>query len=128
MSEKISVLVVDDEENIRNILEYNLELHGFKVYQAEDGPTALELAREKKPGMILLDWIMPGMNGLQVLEKLKADQNTKSIPVVMLTAKKLLTDIVKTLYAGVDDYITKPFEPEKLCKMIKRKLESNVKN
>ncbi len=128
MSEKISVLVVDDEEHIRNILEYNLELHGFKVYQAEDGPTALELAREKKPGMILLDWIMPGMNGLQVLEKLKADQRTKSIPVVMLTAKKMLTDIVKTLYAGVDDYITKPFEPEKLCKMIRRKLESNVKN
>ena len=128
MSEKISVLVVDDEEHIRNILEYNLSSYGFKVYQAEDGPTALELAREKKPDMILLDWIMPGLNGLQVLEKLKADQRTKSIPVIMLTAKKMLTDIVKTLYAGADDYIVKPFEPEELREIIRSKLKSTVKN
>ncbi len=128
MSEKISILVVDDEENIRNILEYNLKLHGFKVYQAEDGPTGLELAREKKPGMILLDWMMPGLNGLQVLEKLKADQSTEKIPVVMLTAKKMLADIVKTLYAGVDDYIVKPFEPEELCEIVRRKVENIVKN
>ena len=128
MSEKISILVVDDEEHIRNILEYNLSSYGYKVYQAEDGPTALELAREKKPDMILLDWMMPGLDGLQVLERLKADQRTKSIPVVMLTAKKILTDIVKTLYAGVDDYIVKPFEPEELRKIIRSKLKSTVKN
>ena len=128
MSEEISILVVDDEEHIRKILEYNLSLHGYKVYQAEDGPTGLELAREKKPSMILLDWMMPGMDGLQVLEKLKADQTTKSIPVFMLTAKRMMTDVGKALYAGADDYIVKPFEPEKLSEMIRCKLESMVKN
>ena len=127
MSEKISVLVVDDEEHIRNILEYNLELHGFKVYQAEDGPTGLELAREKKPGMILLDWMLPGMDGLKVLEKLKADQRTKSIPVFMLTAKRMMHDVGKALYAGADDYIVKPFEAEELGEVLRHKLESIVK-
>ncbi len=128
MSEKISVLVVDDEEPIRKILEYNLGLHGFKVYQAKDGPTALELAREKKPDMILLDWMLPGMNGLQVLEKLKADQGTKSIPVFMLTAKRMMQDVGKALYAGADDYIVKPFEAEELGEMVRRKFESTAKN
>ena len=128
MSEKISVLVVDDEENIRNILEYNLELHGFKVYQAEDGPTGLELAREKKPGMILLDWMLPGMDGLQVLEKLKADQRTKSIPVIMITVKRMVNDVGNALLRGADDYIIKPFDPEELSQMIRCKFESTVKN
>jgi len=128
MSEKISVLVVDDEEHIRNILEYNLELHGFKVYQAEDGPTGLELAREKKPGMILLDWMLPGMDGLQVLEKLKADQRTRSIPVIMVTVKRMVSDVGNALLRGADDYIVKPFDPEELSQMIRRKLESMVKN
>jgi DNA-binding response OmpR family regulator len=128
MSEKISVLVVDDEEHIRNILEYNLGLHGFKVYQAEDGPTGLELAREKKPGMILLDWMLPGMEGLQVLEKLKADQRTRSIPVIMITVKRMVNDVGNALLRGADDYIIKPFDPEELSKMLRRKFGSMVKN
>ncbi len=127
MSEKISILVVDDEEHIRNILEYNLNLHGFKVYQAEDGPTALEIAREKKPGMILLDWMLPGMDGLQVLEKLKADQRTKSIPVIMITVKRMVNDVGNALLRGADDYIVKPFEPEELGEMVRRKLETIIK-
>ncbi len=128
MSEKISILVVDDEEHIRNILEYNLGLHGFKVYQAEDGPTGLELAREKKPGMILLDWMLQGMDGLQVLEKLKADQRTKSIPVIMITVKRMVNDVGNALLRGADGYIIKPFEPEELSQVIKRKFEIMVKN
>ena len=67
MGKKISILVVEDEEHIRTILKYNLKLDGFKVYLAEDGPTALELARKKKVELILLDWMMPGMDGLEVL-------------------------------------------------------------
>ncbi len=128
MSKNIPILVVEDEEHIRNILEYNLSSYGYKVYQAEDGPTALELAREKKPDMILLDWMLPGMNGLQVLEKLKADQRTRSIPVIMVTVKRMVNDVGNALLRGADDYIIKPFEPEELSKMIKRKFESTVKN
>ena len=127
MSEKISVLVVDDEEHIRNILEYNLRLEGFEVYLAEDGPTGLNIATTKEPDVILLDWMLPGMDGLKVLEKLKADQRTKSIPVFMLTAKRMMNDVGKALYAGADDYIVKPFEAEELGEMVRRKFENIVK-
>ena len=128
MSEKISVLLIEDEEHIRKIIEYNLRMDGIEVYLAEDGPAGLDIAASKKPDVILLDWMMPGMDGLQVLEKLKADQQTKGIPVVMLTAKRMMTDVGKALYAGADDYIVKPFEPEELGDMIRGKLESIVKN
>ena len=128
MSEKISVLVVDDEEHIRNILEYNLRLEGFEVYLAENGRTAIEHARQKKPDVILLDWMMPEMDGLEVLSELKRDKTTENIPVFMLTAKGMANDVGKALLRGADDYIVKPFEPEELGEMVKHKLESTVKN
>jgi len=128
MSERISVLLIEDEEHIRKIVEYNLGLDGIEVYLAEDGPAGLDIATSKKPDVILLDWMLPGMDGLQVLEKLKADQQTKSIPVFMLTAKRMMSDVGKALYAGADDYIVKPFEAEELGEIIRRKLESVVKN
>ena len=74
MSEKIPILVVEDEEHIRTILEYNLKLDGFEVYLAENGLAGLEVAREKKVELILLDWMMPEMNGLEVLSELKKDK------------------------------------------------------
>lgn len=123
MSERISVLVVEDEEHIRKILEYNLRLDGFEVYEAEDGRRGLELARQKKLELILLDWMMPEMNGLEVLSELKHDKRTKHIPVFMLTAKGTIGDVDKAFYIGADDYITKPFEPEQLGGTIKKKLE-----
>ena len=128
MTKRNSVLVVDDEEHILNILEYNLQLDGFEVYLAEDGPTGLEIAREKKPDVIILDWMMPGMDGLQVLSELEKDEGTKDIPVIMLTCKKMMLDVGQALYQGADDYILKPFEPDELVEIVRRKLERMVKS
>jgi DNA-binding response OmpR family regulator len=123
MSEQITILVVEDEAHIRRVLEYNLKLDGFEVYLAEDGATGLKLARENKPDVILLDWLMPVMNGLQVLAELKTDSSTEHIPVFMLTAKGMLNDVTQAIEMGADDYITKPFNPIQLGKTIREKLE-----
>jgi len=127
MSGRISVLVVEDEEHIRKILEYNLKLDGFSVSLAEDGRKGLEFARGKKPDVILLDWAMPEMNGLEVLSELKHDEKTEDIPVFMLTAKGIMGDVERAFEIGADDYITKPFDPAQLGKTIKRKLKEHAK-
>lgn len=123
-------MVIEDEEHIRIILGYNLRLDGFDVYLAEDGLSGLELAREKRPKLILLDWMMPGMDGLEVLSKLKHDKKTEDIPVFMLTAKRTIRDIDGAFVGGADDYITKPFDPRELGRTIMRKLKKceKVKN
>ncbi|MGD1042911.1 MAG: response regulator [Sedimentisphaerales bacterium] len=123
MSEQITILVVEDEAHIRRVLEYNFKLDGFEVYLAEDGATGLKLARENSPDVILLDWLMPVMNGLQVLAELRADSSTEHIPVFMLTAKGMLNDVTQAIEMGADDYITKPFNPIQLGKTIREKLE-----
>jgi len=123
MSKKIPVLVVEDEEHIRNILEYNLKLDGFEVYLAENGRMGLEHAHQKKLELILLDWMMPEMDGLEVLSELKHDKKTKHIPVFMLTAKGMLGEIDRAFNVGADDYITKPFDPVLLGNTIRKKLE-----
>jgi two-component system phosphate regulon response regulator PhoB len=123
MSEQITILVVEDEAHIRRVLEYNLKLDGFEVYLAEDGAAGLKLARENSPDLILLDWLMPVMNGLQVLAELKTDSSTEHIPVFMLTAKGMLNDVTQAIEMGADDYITKPFNPIQLGKTIREKLE-----
>jgi DNA-binding response OmpR family regulator len=127
MNRRISVLVVEDEEHIRRVLEYNLRLDSFEVYPASDGPTAIELAKELQPDVILLDWMMPDMDGLEVLSKLKQDKTTENIPVFMLTAKGMMADVGRALCEGADDYITKPFDPMQLGKTIKKKLEKCAK-
>jgi DNA-binding response OmpR family regulator len=118
-----SVLLVEDEEHIRLVVEYNLKREGFEVYSAEDGQAALEIARKIIPDIILLDWMLPGMNGLEVLTELKHDERTKHIPVFMLTAKGMASDVTRALEMGADDYITKPFNPRQLGETIKKKLE-----
>jgi two-component system phosphate regulon response regulator PhoB len=127
MGEKIVILVVEDEAHIRRILEYNLKLDSFDVHLAEDGATGLKLAGEKSPDLILLDWLMPKMNGLQVLMELKKNNSTENIPVFMLTAKGMLSDVTQALDKGADDYITKPFNPTQLGKTIREKLEKCIK-
>jgi len=127
MSKQISVLAIEDEEHIRKILEYNLRLDGFDVHLAEDGRSGLEVARRIKPDVILLDWMLPEMTGLEVLSELKCDEKTQDIPVFMLTAKAMSGDLAQALREGADDYITKPFNPGELGQAIKSKLENIVK-
>jgi DNA-binding response OmpR family regulator len=127
MNRRISVLIVEDEEYIRRVLEYNLKLDGFEVHQASDGPNAIELAKELRPDVVLLDWMMPEMDGLEVLSRLKQDKMTENIPVFMLTAKGMMADIGRALCEGADDYITKPFDPMQLGKTINKKLEKCIK-
>ena len=117
------ILVIEDEEHIRTVLSYNLKLDGFEVFLAENGIKGLEVAREKLPDLILLDWMMPGMDGLQVLSELKHDDVTRSIPVFMLTAKSMMAEVGRALYEGADDYITKPFDVIELGQILKEKLE-----
>lgn len=126
MNKRISVLVVEDEEHIRRVLQYNLQLDGFEVHQADNGARALEIAAELMPDLILLDWMMPGMDGLEVLSKLKQDKKTENIPVFMLTAKGMMADVGRALYEGADDYITKPFDPTQLGRTLRKKMEKYV--
>jgi DNA-binding response OmpR family regulator len=128
MNERISVLVVEDEEHIRRVLEYNLRLDGFQVHSAKDGPRATELAKELQPDLILLDWMMPDMDGLEVLSRLKQDKTTENIPVFMLSAKGMMADVGRALCEGADDYITKPFDPMQLGKTIRKKLQKYAKS
>lgn len=127
MSSGNTVLVVEDEEHIRIVVEYNLRRDGFEVYLAEDNPAALEVARKVIPDVILLDWMLPGMDGLEVLTELKHDKRTEHIPVFMLTAKGMASDINRAFELGADDYITKPFDPRLLGEVIKKKLKEPEK-
>jgi two-component system alkaline phosphatase synthesis response regulator PhoP len=123
MNRPRKILLVEDEEHIRIVLEYNLRLEGYDVYLAEDGVTGLRLAREIMPDLILLDWMMPGMNGLAVLSELKNDEKTMHIHVFMLTAKGVSSDRELALSVGADDYIVKPFDYKQLRRTIEETLE-----
>ena len=112
MKEKI--LVVDDEIDILTLLEYNLGKTGFKVISAKDGPEGIESAKREKPNLIILDIMLPSMEGTDVCKSLKKDETTSHIPVIMLTAKGEEVDRIVGLELGADDYITKPFSPESL--------------
>lgn len=119
----MKILVVEDEVNIRQILKYNLELDGHTVILAANGQEALDQMGEE-PELILLDIMMPVMNGLEMCKKLKANPDTKDIPVFMLTAKSQINDIEEAFRVGADDYLTKPFNPDGLSERINSKLEN----
>ena len=108
------ILVVDDEVDIQELIRYNLKKEGLSVYAVGTGEEALTAAEELRPGAIVLDLMLPGMDGVQVCNRLKRQESTKTIPVVMLTAKSEDADIVSGLETGADDYITKPFSPRVL--------------
>ena len=108
------ILVVDDDPDILQYVKMNLELEGFEAETASNGIEALQVARRRPPALVLMDVMMPGMDGLTALRHLRNDPVTSSVPVVMLTAKALAKDRVKGLDLGADDYITKPFAVEEL--------------
>lgn len=117
MSEKI--LIVDDEEDILTLLEYNLEKAGFEVISANDGPEAIELTKKKSPSLVILDIMLPSMEGTEVCKVIKRDNATSHIPIIMLTAKGEEVDRIVGLELGADDYITKPFSPRELILRVK---------
>jgi DNA-binding response OmpR family regulator len=106
-----TVLVVDDDPVIVRLLEVNFEMEGFAVRTAADGLEGLESAKAQHPDVIVSDVMMPRMDGLQLVNELKADPATASIPVILLSAKAQADDVRAGIEAGADDYVTKPFEP-----------------
>ncbi len=112
MSRKI--LIVEDEAPIREMLSFVMEQHGYQAVEAGDYQAALDKVVEPFPDMILLDWMIPGGSGIQLAKKLKGDDFTRSIPIIMLTARGEEEDKVRGLEVGADDYMTKPFSPKEL--------------
>ena len=117
------ILVIDDEAPIRLLCRVNLEAAGMEIIEAEDGPSGLEAARSERPDAILLDVMMPGMDGWQVLEGLLEDERTREIPIVFLTARAELRDQARGLELGGVDYVTKPFNPLELAPLVEDLLE-----
>ena len=117
------VLIIDDEAPIRLLCRVNLEAEGMEVVEAGDGPTGLELARTVQPDVVLLDVMMPGLDGWAVAEELLDDIDTEEIPIIFLTARAEFRDRARGLDIGGVDYITKPFNPVDLAQLVRRLLE-----
>lgn len=116
------ILVVEDEKNIIELVRFNLEREGFEVVSTPDGARGLEIAREEIPDLIILDVMLPGMNGLEVCRELQQDPATRFIPVIILSARAEELDRVLGLEMGADDYIVKPFSPRELVARVKARL------
>jgi DNA-binding response OmpR family regulator len=114
-----SVLVIDDEAPIRLLCRVNLEAEGMTVLEAADGPTGLEQARENTPDVVLLDVMMPGLEGWRVAEQLLQDDRTSEIPIIFLTARAEFRDRARGLDIGGVDYVTKPFNPLELAPLVR---------
>ncbi len=119
----MKVLIVDDDPNIIEMVKVNLEIEGFKVICAGNGKEGVEIAKRVKPDLILMDWMLPRMSGIDAVKLLKADPVSRSIPIFMLTARSQVNDIDQAFKAGADNYITKPFNPVKLALVLQRKLD-----
>ncbi len=113
------VLAVEDDKDILELITHSLEGGGYEVTGATTGENGVNAARSEKPDLILLDLMLPGIDGLEVCRRLKADANTAHIPIIMVTAKGEETDIVTGLEHGADDYVTKPFSPKVLIARIR---------
>ncbi|MDX2074268.1 MAG: phosphate regulon transcriptional regulator PhoB [Alphaproteobacteria bacterium] len=114
-----SVLIVEDEVAIVTLLRYNLEREGFRVYSTGDGEEAVTMVKEYKPDVIVLDWMLPSMSGIDICKQLRWSTDTKGIPIIMLSARGEESDRIRGLDAGADDYIVKPFSPAELVARIR---------
>ena len=113
------ILVVDDERHILELLKFNLEISGYEVICSDDGKDCLEALEREKPDLVLLDWMLPGMSGIDILRSIREDRENSKLPVIMLTAKNMEDDKIEGLDNGADDYITKPFSIKELMARIK---------
>ena len=121
------ILVIEDEKDIADLVTYNLKNSGFHVLVAQDGQKALEIARREHPDLVLLDLMLPRMDGTEVCKFLKRDETTREIPIIMLTAKAGEIDRIVGLELGAEDYITKPFSPRELVLRVRAVLRRTAK-
>ena len=117
-----TVLIVDDEFAIRDMLRMALELADFRCIEAQDIQSAYQLIVDERPSLVLLDWMLPGGSGLELMRRLKREERTREMPVIMLTAKTAEDNVIQGLDVGADDYITKPFAPRELIARIRAQL------
>ena len=122
-----NILVVEDDLDIRELISFNLANEGHQVFEANDGEVGIDKARNNNPDLILLDLMLPGIQGLDVCRIIKSDQETKEIPIIMVTALGQEEDIVKGLETGADDYITKPFSIKVLIARVNAVLKRSIK-
>lgn len=125
---KETILIVDDEEDIIEMIKYNLINEGYPILTAGTGEQAIKISKQNQPDLLVLDLMLPGINGLEVTKYLRNYESTKKIPIVMLTAKCDEADIVSGLESGVNDYISKPFSPKELLARIKAILKRRKKS
>lgn len=117
-----SVLVVEDEPAQREVLAYNLEAQGFRVAQADNGEEALLMVSEEVPDLIVLDWMLPNVSGIEVCRRLKSRVETKGVPIIMLSARSEEVDLVRGLETGADDYMVKPYSVAELIARVRTQL------
>jgi two-component system phosphate regulon response regulator PhoB len=127
MPQKKHVLIVDDEEDILELIRYNLSKEGFDVHCVTSGEEGLSYARKTHPDVIILDLMLPGVDGLDVCKQLKAERQTQDIPIIIVTAKGEEADVVLGLELGADDYISKPFSPRVVSARVKSVLRRRLK-
>ncbi|MCP1336229.1 phosphate regulon transcriptional regulator PhoB [Futiania mangrovi] len=113
------ILIAEDEDALRTLLRYNLEKADFEVIEADDGDQALLLVDERAPDLVLLDWMMPTVSGLEICRRLRARSETRNLPIIMITARGEETDRIRGLDTGADDYLTKPFSISELLARIR---------
>jgi DNA-binding response OmpR family regulator len=119
------ILVVDDQPDIRLMCRVNLQLEGYEVIEAADGEAGLETVKNERPDLVLLDVMMPGLDGWQFMEAIKADEKTAKIPIVLLTARVQREDEIRGWLSGAADYLPKPFNPSTLTEVVRRTLLGN---
>ena len=113
-----TILLVDDEANLRILVRTTLDVAEYRIIEATDGTTALDLARQQRPDLLVLDWMMPGLNGIEVVQALRQDPTTAHIPIIMLSARGQATDQERGRSMGISAYLVKPFSPLELLRSV----------